>query len=81
MKNKIASIAVLIVAFCLWVAMPTVGNASPLILLATATTAQGNDESGGDEDGGNKVPDAGSTALLLGSALGGIALVRRYMKR
>lgn len=30
---------------------------------------------------GIKVPDSGATAMLLGSALAGLALVRRYLKR
>jgi hypothetical protein len=31
--------------------------------------------------GGNGVPDSGTTAMLLGSALTGLGLVRRYLKR
>ena len=31
--------------------------------------------------GGTNVPDSGATAMLLGSALAGLGLVRRYLKR
>ncbi len=31
--------------------------------------------------GGNNVPDGGTTAMLLGSALTGLGVVRRYIKR
>jgi hypothetical protein len=31
--------------------------------------------------GGTTVPDSGTTAMLLGSALAGLGLVRRYLKR
>lgn len=81
MKIKLANIAVLTVAFALWAAVPTAGNASPLTLLATSTTGNQTGGEEGGEEGGHAVPDAGATALLLGSALGGLALVRRFLKR
>jgi hypothetical protein len=31
--------------------------------------------------GGNGVPDGGATVMLLGAALGGLGMVRRYLKR
>ena len=31
--------------------------------------------------GGEQVPDNGATLMLLGGALAGLALVRRYLKR
>ena len=32
------------------------------------------------EPDGNRVPDGGTTAMLLGSALAGVGVLRRYLK-
>ena len=33
-----------------------------------------------EPDGNHRVPDGGTTAMLLGSALAGVGVLRRYLK-
>jgi phosphate/sulfate permease len=77
---KLISINILAIAVAaaFFVGLPT-GAHAMTPTLAVATTD--NDNGGDNDEGNHKVPDAGSTALLLGSALGGLAVLRRFVKR
>ena len=78
--TKLISINILAIAVAaaFFVGLPSPTHAmTPTLAVATTD----NDEGNHDNDEGNKVPDAGSTALLLGSALGGLAVLRRFVKR
>jgi hypothetical protein len=54
------------------------GNPNPLDDLASPNSLSSAREFG---PGGGGVPDSGTTAMLLGGALAGLALGRRYLKR
>jgi len=76
--TKIRSINILAIALAaaFFVALPTPAHTmTPILAVSTD-----NDE-GDNDEGNHKVPDGGSTALLLGSALGGLAVIRRFVKR
>jgi phosphate/sulfate permease len=77
--TKLISINILAVAVAaaFFVGLPTGAHA----MTPTLAVATDNDNGGDNDEGNHRVPDAGSTALLLGSALGGLAVIRRFVKR
>ena len=76
--TKLISVNILAIAVAgaLFIGLPT----GALAMTPTLAVATDNDE-GDNDEGNHNVPDAGSTALLLGSALGGLAVIRRFVKR